>query len=96
MLERLAQEYRKTGDRLPKLMPCGGSRRPSQCPDIQAAYARQQSLQALLRTDQNKIGVLFPLSGPAPEPAHARYRGLNWPWPPSKSVTRLAVIYGGP
>jgi hypothetical protein len=65
MLERLVQEYRKTGDqaaeadalrRLTTAFP--------NAPDIQAARARLQSLQAPPRTDQNKIGVLFPLSGP--------------------------------
>src|SRR5262249_7704833 len=55
--ERLAQEYHKTRDqaaeadalrRLTTAFP--------KTPDIEAARARLQSLQALLRTDQHKIG----------------------------------------
>jgi outer membrane PBP1 activator LpoA protein len=89
MLERLAQEYRKTGDqaaeadalrRLTTAFP--------NAPDIQVARTRLQSLQALLKTTQHKIGVLLPLSGPGAR-ADTRYRALNWPWPPCKNVTRL-------
>ena len=78
MLERLAQEYRKTGDqaaeadalrRLTTAFP--------NAPDIQAARARLQSLQALLRTDQNKIGVLFPLSGPGARAGTRALQGIE-------------------
>jgi branched-chain amino acid transport system substrate-binding protein len=78
MLERLAQEYRKTGDqaaeadalrRLTTAFP--------NAPDSQAARARLQSLQALPRTDQHKIGVLLPLSGSGARAGSRALRGIE-------------------
>ncbi len=78
MLERLAQEYRKTGDqaaeadalrRLTTAFP--------NAPDIQAARARLQSLQALPKTEQHKIGVLLPLSGPGARAGTRALRGIE-------------------
>jgi len=78
MLERLAQEYRRTGDqaaeadalrRLTTAFP--------NAPDIQTARARLQSLPALQRTDQNKIGVLLPLSGPGARAGTRALQGIE-------------------
>ena len=78
ILERLAQEYRKTGDqaaeadalrRLTTAFP--------NAPDSQAARARLQSLQALQKTAQNKIGVLLPLSGPGARAGTRALRGIE-------------------
>ena len=78
MLERLAQEYRKTGDqaaeadalrRLTTAFP--------NAPDIQAARARLQSLQVLLKTESRKIGVLLPLSGPGARAGTRALRGIE-------------------
>src|SRR5499433_323585 len=78
MLERLAQEYRKTGDqaaeadalrRLTTAFP--------NAPDMQAARARLQSLQALLKTEPLKIGVLLPLSGPGARAGTRALRGIE-------------------
>jgi ABC-type branched-subunit amino acid transport system substrate-binding protein len=76
ILERLAQEYRKTGDqaaeadalrRLTTAFP--------NAPDT--ARARLQSLQTLLKTDQSKIGVLLPLSGPGARAGTRALRGIE-------------------
>ena len=78
ILERLAQEYRKTDDqaaeadalrRLTTAFP--------NAPEAEAARARLQSLQALLRTDQNKIGVLLPLSGPGARAGARALQGIE-------------------
>ncbi len=78
ILERLAQEYRKTGDqaaeaealrRLTTAFP--------NVPALQAARARLQSLQALRKTDQHKIGVLLPLSGPGARAGTRALRGIE-------------------
>ena len=78
ILERLAQEYRKTGDqaaeaealrRLTTAFP--------NAPDMQAARARLQSLQALRKADQHKIGVLLPLSGPGARAGTRALRGIE-------------------
>jgi ABC-type branched-subunit amino acid transport system substrate-binding protein len=86
MLERLAQEYRKTkaqaaeADVLRRL-----TRAFPNAPDIQAARARLQSLeqslaqsqQAQSKTDQNKIGVLLPLSGAGARAGTRALRGIE-------------------
>jgi ABC-type branched-subunit amino acid transport system substrate-binding protein len=86
MLERLAQEYRKTkapaaeADALRRLTQAFPN-----APDIQAARARLQSLeqnlvqsqQGLSRPDQNKIGVLLPLSGAGARAGTRALRGIE-------------------
>jgi branched-chain amino acid transport system substrate-binding protein len=78
ILERLAQEYRKTGDQAAE---AGALRRLTtafpNAPNIQAARARLQSLQALPKTEQYKIGVLLPLSGPGARAGTRALRGIE-------------------
>ena len=86
MLERLAQEYRKTksqtdeADVLRRL-----TRAFPNAPNIEAARARlqsleqslQQSQQAQSRTAQHKIGILFPLSGAGARAGARALRGIE-------------------
>jgi ABC-type branched-subunit amino acid transport system substrate-binding protein len=78
LLERLAQEYRKTGDQAAE---AAALRRLTtafpNAPDIQAARARLQSLQTLLKPDQHKIGVLLPLSGPGARAGTRALQGIE-------------------
>jgi ABC-type branched-subunit amino acid transport system substrate-binding protein len=78
LLERLAQEYRKTGDQAAE---AAALRRLTtafpNAPDIQAARARLQSLQTLLKPDQHKIGVLLPLSGPGARAGTHALQGIE-------------------
>jgi branched-chain amino acid transport system substrate-binding protein len=78
VLERLAQEYRKTGDqaaeadalrRLATAFP--------NAPATQETRARLESLQALLKPAQPKIGVLLPLSGPGARAGTHALRGIE-------------------
>src|SRR2546430_7739424 len=78
ILERLVQEYRKTGDqaaeaealrRLTTAFP--------NAPDMKAARARLQNLQALRKADQHKIGVLLPLSGSGARAGTRALRGIE-------------------
>ena len=82
MLERLAQEYRKTksqaaeADVLRRL-----TRAFPNAPNTEAARARLQSLeqgqQVPSRTGQNKIGILFPLSGAGARAGARALRGVE-------------------
>jgi ABC-type branched-subunit amino acid transport system substrate-binding protein len=78
ILERLAQEYRKTGDQaaeadaLRRLMTAFPN-----APDSQASRARLQSLQSPVQTDHPKIGVLLPLSGPGARAGTHALRGIE-------------------
>ena len=78
ILERLAQEYRQTGDqaaeadalrRLTTAFP--------NAPDSEAARTRRRRLQVLLTTDQTKMGVLLPLSGPGTRAGIRALRGIE-------------------
>jgi ABC-type branched-subunit amino acid transport system substrate-binding protein len=78
VLERLAQEYRKTGEqaaeadalrRLATAFP--------NAPATQETRARLESLQALLKPAQPKIGVLLPLSGPGARAGTRALRGIE-------------------
>jgi ABC-type branched-subunit amino acid transport system substrate-binding protein len=86
MLERLAQEYRKTKAQAAE---ADALRRLTQgfpnAPDIQAARARLQSLEqsqqaqarSAQRSDQHKIGVLLPLSGAGARAGTRALRGIE-------------------
>jgi len=78
ILERLAQEYRKTGNRPAE---ADALRRLTtafpHAPDIQAARTRLRGLQALPTTDRNKIGVLLPLSGAGARAGTRALRGIE-------------------
>jgi branched-chain amino acid transport system substrate-binding protein len=83
ILERLAQEYRKRGNRTAE---ADALRRLTTAfphtPDIQAAQARLQSLQALRTTEprtteRSKIGVLLPLSGAGARAGTRALRGIE-------------------